>query len=45
MHNSNTEAALTGVENIIELLKASGYKDILEKDCESDIIVDVFERL
>ena len=45
MHSPNTEVALTGVENIIELLKSSGYRDILEIDSESDIIIDVFERL
>lgn len=45
MHNANTEVALTGIENIIELLKASDYRDILENDCESDIVIDVFERL
>jgi hypothetical protein len=47
MHNNNTEVALTGVENIIELLTKNNkeYKNILEMDSESDIFVKVFVTL
>lgn len=47
MQNPSVEVALTGVENIIGLLESENayYEKLLERDCDSSIVLDVFERL